>query len=62
MTNTKPYICTSTIPMVTKLGRVAGPQPQSHVTFQLKGHMTNEKSLYLHFHNIYGHQTWESGN
>ena len=24
--------------------------------------MANEKNLYLHFRNTYGHQTWESGN
>ena len=52
--------------MFTKLGRVvtcrAGPQIQSQVIFLLWGHVTHEKNFYLHFHNTYGHQTWQSGN
>ena len=62
----KNYICTSAIPMFTRLGRVvtcrAGPQIQSQVIFLLWGHVTHEKNFYLHFHNTYGHQTWQTGN
>ena len=38
-----------------------GPNLQSHVTFWLCGQVTNLKSLYLHVHNIYGHQTFDNG-
>ena len=52
--------------MTTKLGKVVTyngePHLQSHIIFWLWVHVTNEKNLYLHFHNNYGHQTWESGN
>ena len=52
--------------MFTRLGRVvtcrAGPQIQSQVIFLLWGHVTHEKNFYLHFHNTYGHQTWQTGN
>ena len=24
--------------------------------------MINSKNLYLHLHNVYGHQTWQGGN
>ena len=62
----KPYICSSTIPMATKLGWVVTwvgqPHHQSHVIFWLRGHVTNSKNLYLHFRNTYRHQTWQSGN
>ena len=52
--------------MTTKLGRVVTlvrePNIQSRVTFWLHGHVTNLKNLYLHFHNIYDHKSWQSGN
>ena len=41
---------------------MGGHQRQSHVTFWLRSHVKNEKNLHLQFHNIYGHQTWQSGN
>ena len=51
--------------MATKLRRVVtcsgGTLLQYHVTFWLHGHLTNEKNLYLHFNNIYGLKTWQSG-
>ena len=33
-----------------------GPHLQSHVTLRYRGHVTNKKKLYLHFHKAYGHQ------
>ena len=52
--------------MAIKLDRVVtfggGHHLQSHVTFWLRGHVTNSKNLYLHFHNTYGHQTCHGGN
>ena len=66
MTNVKPYICPSITPMATKFDRVAtgggGLHLQRYVTFTLRGHVTNEKNLYLHLYNTYSHQTWQSGN
>ena len=66
VTIVKPYIWSSAISMVTKLGRVVtfgwGPHLQSHMTFWLRGHVTNEKDLYLHPCSTNGHQTWQSGN
>ena len=47
----KTYICSSTIPMATKL-------LQNHVNFWWRGHMTIGKNLYLHLQNTYGHQTY----
>ena len=62
----KIYICSSTIPMATKLGKVVtcggGTHLQSHVTFWLRGHVINSKNLYLHFCNTCGHRTWQGGN
>ena len=62
----KPYICSSAIPMATKLGWVVtwvgGPHRQSLVIFWLHGHVTNSENLYLHFRNTYHHQTWQGGN
>ena len=52
--------------MATKFDRVAtgggGLHLQRYVTFTLRGHVTNEKNLYLHLYNTYSHQTWQSGN
>ena len=52
--------------MTTKLGRVLTLvrelNIQSRVTFRLNGHVTNLENLYLHFHNMYDHQSWQSGN
>ena len=52
--------------MTTKLGRVvtySGRNPPSKSRDLLTTwHVTNEKNRYLHFHNSYGHQTWQSGN
>lgn len=39
--------------------RVWGFLSPSHLTLGLGDYVTNE-TLYLHFHNIYGHQTWQS--
>ena len=56
-------ICTSTILCSPNLVVVTyRSQLQSHVTFWLCGYVANGKNLYLHFHNVYGHQTWQSGN
>ena len=41
---------------------MGGPHLQSHVTFCLRGHVTNSKKLHLHFHNTYSYQTWQGGN
>ena len=41
---------------------MGGPNLQSHVNFWLRGHMTNEKNLYLHLHSTYGRLIWKSGN
>ena len=38
------------------------PQLQGHANFRLCDHVTNEKNIYLTFHNIYGHQSLQSGN
>ena len=52
--------------MATKFGRVVtcsgGPHLQSHVSFWLRGHVTNLKNLYLLLCNTYGHQTWQSSS
>ena len=62
----KTFICTSAVLINTKLGRVGTcggwTKLQSHVTFPFRGHVTNEENVYLHLHNTYGHQTWQSGN
>ena len=66
LSNVKFYTCTSAIPMNTKLGRVVtyhGGNPPSESRERLTTwHVTNEKNWHLHFHNSYGHQTWQSGN
>ena len=49
--------------MATKLGTVVTWGGfQSHENFWLRGHMTNEKNLYLHLHSTYGRLIWKSGN
>ena len=60
----KTYICTSAIPVAAKFGRV--------ITYGLKTPPTKldnllitwsrgkRKTLYLHFGNPYGHETWQS--
>ena len=65
VTNGK-HICTSTITMATKLGRVATygwktPHTKSHYLL-ITWWCDKCKTLYLHFCNIYGHQTSKSGN
>ena len=45
VTNVKPYICPSAIPMATKIGRVITYIERA---LWFYGHVTNEKSLYLH--------------
>ena len=66
LSNVKSYTCTLAIPMTTKLGRLvtySGRNPLSKSRDLLTTwHVTNEKNRYLHFHNSYGHQTWQSGN
>ena len=66
-TNVKPYIFTFAIPMATKLDRVVtcgGGNPTFKVTWPIDYMVTwqMKKSIYLHFNNIYGHQTWHRGN
>ena len=66
VTDIKPYNYTSAVLTTTKLGRVVtfggGLNLQSHMNFWLRGHVRNEKDLYLHLPNTYDHQTWQSGN
>ena len=54
------------MPMATKLSRVVtygGGTPTSKLCNLLNTWSRDKcKTLYLHFHNIYGHQTWQSGN
>ena len=60
------YIYTAAIPMAIKLGRVityGKKTPQTKSRYPLiKCCRDKCKTLYLHFHNIYGHQTWQRGN
>ena len=62
----KTYIYTSTIPMAIKLGRVVTyGQKTPHIKsryFLIKWSREKCKTWYLHFCNIYNHQTWQSGN
>ena len=63
----KPFICTFTIPMAIKLGKVViycfvRPYMPRSVTFWSCGQVTNSKNLYLHFRNTYGYQTWKRSN
>ena len=48
--------------MVTKIGRMVtygGRTPRSKMhDLSLRGHVTNEKNVYMHFHNAYSRQTW----
>ena len=39
-----------------------GLQPQSHMTFQYRGHAADEKRNYLHFYKAHGCQTWQGGD
>ena len=55
--------------MATKLGRMApylmDSCPLSHTTLWSHGLVRSHdqrKSLYLHYHSAYGHQTWQDGN
>ena len=60
------YICTSAIPIAIKLGRVVTygrKTPRTKSCYLLITWSCDKcKTLCLHFHNIYGHQTWQSGN
>ena len=62
----KTYICTSTIPMGTKLGRVGicvrQTPPNKLRDLLITWACDKCKTLYLHFCNTYDHQTWLSGN
>ena len=66
VTNVKPYICTSAIPMATKLGRVVtygrNTLPTKSRDLLIIRSRDKNKTLYLLFHNTYGHQTWHSDN
>ena len=62
----KSNICTYAIPMAIKFGRVLTyrwktPHIKSRYLL-IKWCCEKCKTLYLHFRNIYGHQTWQSGN
>ena len=62
VTNIKPYICTSAVLMITKLGRVAtcgvGTQPSNSRDLMIMRSRKKWKKTFLHLHNTYGHQTW----
>ena len=62
----KTYICTSTIHMATKLGRVVnyggGAPPSMLRNLLITWSRDKYKTLYLHFRNIYDLETWQSGN
>ena len=62
----KTFICTSTIPMATKLGKVVTyvrkTPPTKLCDLLIKWSPDKCKTLYLHFCNTYDHQTWLSGN
>ena len=64
--NEKPYTCCSAIPMATKCGRVvtcSGGTPTSKsCDLLIMWSLDKCKNLYLHFRNIYSHQTWHSSN
>ena len=67
VTNVKPYISPSAMPMTTKIGRLitysGEPHLQSHMTFWLRDFvMWQMKKTYLHLRNTYGYQTWQHGN
>ena len=61
----KTYVCTSAIPMATKLGRVltyvGRSQIHSQVTFWSRVHLTNVKP-YICISAVSGHQTWQHSN
>ena len=66
VTNVKPYICTSAIPMATKPGRVVTYYRKTIPTKTRERVITWSrdkcKTLYLHFRSTYGQQTWQSSN
>ena len=41
---------------------VGRSHPLSHVTFLSRGHVTNEKDLYLHFRDTYSIQIWQNSS
>ena len=57
-------ICSSRIPMATKLGRIVTcgwrNPPSKSCDFLIMWSRDKCKNLYLHFCNTYGHQTWQS--
>ena len=57
------------MPIATKLRRsvtyLRGSCPCSCMTLYLRGltaSLDKLKILYLHYHNVYGHQTWHGGD
>ena len=62
----KTYICSSAIPMATKFGTLVpcsgGNPPSKSRDLLITWSRDKLKHLYLHFHNTYGHQTWQGGN
>ena len=60
------HACSSTIPTATKLGRVVtcgwGTPPSKSYDLLIMWSHDKCKNLYLHFRNIYSHQTWQSSN
>ena len=62
----KTYIYSSAIPMTTKFGRLvtcSGRNPPSKSRDLLITWSRDKlKHLYMHFHNTYGHQTWQGDN
>ena len=62
----KTYICTSTIPMATKFGRVVAYVWKTltikFCDLLITWLLDKCKTLYLHFCNTYDHQTWLSDN
>ena len=62
VTDIKPYICTSAVLMITKLGRVVtcgvGTQPSNSRDLMITRSRKNWKKTFLHLHSTYGHRTW----
>ena len=62
VTDIKPYICTSAVLMITKLGRVVicgvGTQPSNSRDLMITRSRKKWKKTFLHLHSTYGHRTW----
>ena len=54
-------MATKHVRVVTCGGRGGNPSMSRDLLLRLRGHVANEKKLYLHFHNTCAHQTWQAG-